>query len=117
MKTCIWTNCNKPPKDSTTDYCAYHEAVMKQAEKGDSKMTEHNSEKKGLSPLDTLPKVAAQITINLHVGGKVTGTMPTDMKVMAYMLGEFIKNLGQNIIYQEASQIISLPPGSKLVKP
>jgi len=71
----------------------------------------NGNEKKGLGPLDTLPKVVAQITINLHHGGRVTGNMPTDMKVTMYMLGEFFKQIGPFMVYSQPSPIVTPPAG------
>ena len=71
----------------------------------------NGNEHKGLSPLDTLPKVVAEITINLHHGGRVTGQMPTDMKVTMYMIGEFFKQIGPTLSYSPPSPIVAPPPG------
>ena len=66
---------------------------------------------KRLGPLDTLPKVVAQITVNLHNGGRVTGQMPTDMKVAMYMLGEFFKQIGPSLSFNPPSPIVAPPAG------
>jgi hypothetical protein len=71
----------------------------------------NGNEKKGLRPLDTLPKVVAQITINLHQGGRVTGEMPTDPKILFYMVGEFLKQIGPMLVYNPPSPIVAPPPG------
>ena len=70
-----------------------------------------NEQHSGLSPLDTLPKVVAQLTINLHHGGRVTGSMPTDMKVAMYMLGELLKQIGPSLEYKVPSPIVAPPAG------
>jgi hypothetical protein len=73
---------------------------------------ENGNHKQGrLSPLDTLPKVVTQLTINLHLGGRVTGQMPTDMKIVMYMLGEFLKQIGPAMSYKEPSSIVAPPAG------
>ena len=63
------------------------------------------------SPLDTLPKIVQQIVINLHVGGRVTGQMPTDPKILFYMIGEFLKQVGLTMIYNPPSPIVKAPAG------
>jgi hypothetical protein len=70
-----------------------------------------NEQHSGLGPLDTMPKVVTQLTINLHNGGRVSGSMPTDMKVAMYMLGEFLKQIGPAITYSPPSPIIAPPAG------
>jgi hypothetical protein len=64
-----------------------------------------------MSPLDTMPKVAEQIIINLHVGGRVTGRMPTDMKVAMYMLGQFLTQIGPLLTFNPPSPIVKAPAG------
>ena len=70
-----------------------------------------NGNKSGLSPLDTLPKVVSKIEINLHQGGRVTGHMPTDMRITMYMFGEFLKQIGPFLLYQQPSPIVAPPKG------
>lgn len=76
----------------------------------------NNDSTKRLSPLDTLPKVVSQVVINLHNGGRVTGNIPTDMKVVMYMLGEFFKQIGPLLTYSQPSPIVAPPPGIVLPK-
>ena len=70
--------------------------------------------KNKLTPLSTLPKVVAQITVNLHHGGRVTGNMPTDMKMTMYMLGEFFKQIGPSLTFTEPSPIVAPPAGIRI---
>jgi hypothetical protein len=74
-----------------------------------------NGNKPGpMSPLDTLPKIIQQITINLHVGGRVTGQMPTDPKILFYMVGEFLKQIGPVLAYNPPSPIVVPPAGIRI---
>ncbi len=58
--------------------------------------------------------MAQRIIINLHIGGKVTGMMPTDMAVAMHMVGEFLKQIGPLLTYNPPSPIVKPPAGMRI---
>lgn len=70
-----------------------------------------NQQQPGQPTPPGLPPVTNQIIINLHVGGRVTGNMPTDMKLTMYMIGEFFKSIGPLLKFEQPSPIVTPPKG------
>ncbi len=62
---------------------------------------------------DTLP-VQTQLIINLHQGGQITTSFPTNINLAIYMISETLKIIGQNCEFRPPSPIIQVPPGTKL---
>ena len=73
-----------------------------------------NDGNKPVATTEELPPAVAEIRILLLKGGKVVVTMPTDMKVTCYMLGEFFKQIGPTLEYKEPSPIIQPPSGLRI---